>query len=596
MNTLQRIGIGAAALLLAIGLLAPRSAEASHFRGMYVYVSDVLSGNEVEITVVQFWRYGAFGSDFDVIDGNEPEVGDVIDPTTTPLFGGWLADDGAVDLGDGTTYGDESSETWTLTGLDSSEDWAVIQTTFTHTYPSSGEFTVGLSGFARIDGLENGWNGDDYVVESDIRTDNVSATTSSGPFVGVPQGANVTYQVPFTNPDNDQLRFKLADPSEAGVSGTNPPGLSINQQTGEITWDNSNLLQGSLHALQVTIEEYDQGVDPANNPKATVASDFIFKVAAQGNEQPVCDLNPSSTTVSPGDQVSIDVTGSDAEGDADDDPDNTVRISSTSLPGGTLSPNPQVGTSPQTATFNWTPGNTGTFNAQFSVGDGLTTTLCTATIDVETQQTCDVPTLSQDDIDQDNRTLSNTMQDDEGVAEFTFTTLDNFTVVDNFDSGYDASDSDGDTKLDTWTWNGSGGPPTSVDFTLEAGPDNTSTYFLEVTDACDDPGPNTVTFDPAYEFGPAASRTQLAGNAPNPFSGQTTIEFDLAERSRVTVAVYDMMGRKVATLVDGVRSSGPHAVGWNGQSDSGQDLASGVYLLRMRAEGKSETKRMTIIR
>jgi hypothetical protein len=188
------------------------------------------------------------------------------------------------------------------------------------------------------------------------------------------------------------------------------------------------------------------------------------------------------------------------------------------------------------------------------------------------------------------------MQDDEGVAEFTFTTLDNFTVVDNFDSGYDASDSDGDTKLDTWTWNGSGGPPTSVDFTLEAGPDNTSTYFLEVTDACDDPGPNKVTFDPAYEFGPAASKTQLAGNAPNPFSGQTTVEFDLAEQSRVTVAVYDMMGRKVATLVDGVRSAGPHAVGWNGQSDSGQDLASGVYLLRMQAEGKSETKRMTIIR
>ena len=585
MNTLQRIGIGAAALLLAIGLLAPRSAEASHFRGMYVYVSDVLSGNEVEITVVQFWRYGAFGSDFDVIDGNEPEVGDVIDPTTTPV--------GAVDLGDGTTYGDESSETWTLTGLDSSEDWAVVQTTFTHTYPSSGEFTVGLSGYARIDELENGWNNDDYVVESDIRTDNVSATTSSGPFVGVPQGANVTYQVPFTNPDNDQLRLKLADPSEAGISnGTNPPGLSINQQTGEITWDNSNLSQGSLHALQVTIEEYDQGVDPANNPpKATVASDFIFKVAAQGNEQPVCDLNPSSTTVSPGDQVSIDVTGSDAEGDADDDPDNTVRISSTSLPGGTLSPNPQVGTSPQTATFNWTPGNTGTFNAQFSVGDGLTTTLCTATIDVETQQTCDMPTLSQDQIDQDNRTLSNTMQDDEGVAEFTFTTLDNFTVdASSLPSGYT------NTSGNTWEWTGSGDPETSVDFTLEAGPDNTSTYFLEVTDDCENPGPNTATFDPAYEFDPAASEAQLAGNAPNPFSGQTTIEFALPEQSRVTVAVYDMMGRKVATLVDGVRSSGPHAVGWNGQSDSGQDLASGVYLLRMRAEGKTMNKRMTIIR
>jgi hypothetical protein len=216
-------------------------------------------------------------------------------------------------------------------------------------------------------------------------------------------------------------------------------------------------------------------------------------------------------------------------------------------------------------------------------------TTCTQTFEAVGGE-CDVPTLAENDIDQDNRTLSNTMQDDEGVAEFTFTTLDNFTVQSiDPSSGFDRSG-------DTWTWDAAGDPPTSVDFTLEAGPDNTSTYFLEVTDACDDPGPNTVTFDPAYEFGPAASEAQLAGNAPNPFSGQTTIEFALPEQSRVTVAVYDMMGRKVATLVDGVRSSGPHAVGWNGQSDSGQNLASGVYLLRMRAEGKSETKRMTIIR
>jgi hypothetical protein len=210
------------------------------------------------------------------------------------------------------------------------------------------------------------------------------------------------------------------------------------------------------------------------------------------------------------------------------------------------------------------------------------------TVEVVPQASCDVPTLGQDDIDQNNRTLSNTMQDDEGVAEFTFTTLDNFTVQSiDPSSGFDRSG-------DTWTWDAAGDPPTSVDFTLKGGPDNTSTYFLDVTDDCEPS--NTATFDPAYEFGPAASRTQLAGNAPNPFSGQTTVEFDLAEQSRVTVAVYDMMGRKVATLVDGVRSAGPHAVGWNGQSDSGQDLASGVYLLRMQAEGKSETKRMTIIR
>ena len=200
--------------------------------------------------------------------------------------------------------------------------------------------------------------------------------------------------------------------------------------------------------------------------------------------------------------------------------------------------------------------------------------------------------LAEDNIDQDNRTLSNTISDDEGVAEFTFTTLNNFTVDENsLPSGYT------NTSGSTWEWTDSGTPETSVDFTLDAPPSaNTSTYFLEVTDACTNPGPNTTTFDPAYEFGPAVSKTQLAGNAPNPFSGQTTVEFALPEQTRVTMSVYDMMGRKVATLVDGVRSAGPQSVSWNGQSDSGQDLASGVYLLRMKAGDRSMTRRMTIVR
>jgi hypothetical protein len=113
-----------------------------------------------------------------------------------------------------------------------------------------------------------------------------------------------------------------------------------------------------------------------------------------------------------------------------------------------------------------------------------------------------------------------------------------------------------------------------------------------VTNACG----SSTTFDPRYEFGPVATQAQLAGKRPNPFRGQTTVEFALPEQSRVTVSVYDMMGRKVATLVDGVRSAGPHSVSWNGQSDDSQDLASGVYLMRMQTDGQSFTQRITIVR
>jgi len=206
---------------------------------------------------------------------------------------------------------------------------------------------------------------------------------------------------------------------------------------------------------------------------------------------------------------------------------------------------------------------------------------------------CDAATLGEDQIDKQNGTLSNTISDDDGIDEFSFTTLDGFEVqtIDP-DANYDATDSDGDGKLDTWTWTGSSGSqPTSVDFTLEA-TESTATYFLEVKNTCG----TTVTFDPSYEFASEASRAQLAGNAPNPFSERTTVEFVLPEQKRVTVAVYDVMGRKVATLVDGMRSAGTHAVGWGGQSDSGQDLASGVYLLRMQAGDQASTRRLTIVR
>jgi hypothetical protein len=203
--------------------------------------------------------------------------------------------------------------------------------------------------------------------------------------------------------------------------------------------------------------------------------------------------------------------------------------------------------------------------------------------------------LAADDIDKENGTLANTISDDDGVEEFTFTTLDGFKVISSFDSGFDKNSKDLDQSGVSWTWTGTGDPPTSVPFELGA-TETTATYFLGVTDACTDPGPKSTTFDPRYEFGPAVTQARLAGNAPNPFSGRTTVEFALPEQTRVTVSVYDMMGRKVATLVDGVRSGGSHTVSWNGRADGGQDLASGVYLLRMQADDRSETRRITIVR
>jgi hypothetical protein len=90
----------------------------------------------------------------------------------------------------------------------------------------------------------------------------------------------------------------------------------------------------------------------------------------------------------------------------------------------------------------------------------------------------------------------------------------------------------------------------------------------------------------------APAETRLFANYPNPADGATTIEFALPEATEVRLAVYDVLGRRVATLVRGRRSAGFHRVRWNGLSD----LASGSYFYRLRAGDATQTRKLTILR
>jgi hypothetical protein len=70
---------------------------------------------------------------------------------------------------------------------------------------------------------------------------------------------------------------------------------------------------------------------------------------------------------------------------------------------------------------------------------------------------------------------------------------------------------------------------------------------------------------------------------PNPFVGTTALDFFIAEPGHVTVAVYDVAGRRVSTLADGEYSAGSHPVSWNGRSDDGGRLSSGAYFVKLEA-------------
>ena len=88
----------------------------------------------------------------------------------------------------------------------------------------------------------------------------------------------------------------------------------------------------------------------------------------------------------------------------------------------------------------------------------------------------------------------------------------------------------------------------------------------------------------------------LSQNYPNPFNPSTTLEFGLPEPGKVSIVVYDIIGRAAATLVEGDLEAGYHTVRF-----SAQTLASGVYFYRIVAAGKGgasfvETKKMMLLK
>lgn len=88
----------------------------------------------------------------------------------------------------------------------------------------------------------------------------------------------------------------------------------------------------------------------------------------------------------------------------------------------------------------------------------------------------------------------------------------------------------------------------------------------------------------------------LQQNYPNPFNPSTTIRFDLATRSRVTLKVYNLLGQEVRTLLSAPMEAGSHQVVWDGHDNLGQAVASGVYIYRMAAGGQVQTRRMVLMK
>ncbi len=88
----------------------------------------------------------------------------------------------------------------------------------------------------------------------------------------------------------------------------------------------------------------------------------------------------------------------------------------------------------------------------------------------------------------------------------------------------------------------------------------------------------------------------LAQNYPNPFNPTTAIAFELSRSSDVSLVVFNALGRKVTTLLDGTLPAGPHEVVWDGVDHSGNPVATGVYFYRLSSESTSKTRKMLLLK
>jgi len=89
---------------------------------------------------------------------------------------------------------------------------------------------------------------------------------------------------------------------------------------------------------------------------------------------------------------------------------------------------------------------------------------------------------------------------------------------------------------------------------------------------------------------------ELTQNFPNPFNPLTEISFSLPRASDVTFEIYNITGQKVATLVNGALEAGEHTVQWDSRDESGNSVASGIYLYRLTAGEFTDTKKMILLK
>ena len=112
--------------------------------------------------------------------------------------------------------------------------------------------------------------------------------------------------------------------------------------------------------------------------------------------------------------------------------------------------------------------------------------------------------------------------------------------------------------------------------------DTTTRFAITITPAESVVSNEPVSYPKAYS---------LSQNYPNPFNPSTTIAYSIKKPGHVRISVYNILGGKVAELIDEFKAEGSYNVNWNAQ-----DVASGVYYYRLEFDGQAITRKMNLIK
>ena len=114
----------------------------------------------------------------------------------------------------------------------------------------------------------------------------------------------------------------------------------------------------------------------------------------------------------------------------------------------------------------------------------------------------------------------------------------------------------------------------------------------EFSDPIEVPTDFTTTVDPSTIGIP--EKFYLSQNYPNPFNPETRFEYYVAKHSPISLAIYNLLGKKIRTLVNDNKSPGIYSITWDGRDEFSKKVASGIYFARFKAGEFRQTRKIDL--